>query len=399
VSLLGWPLLVLLGVLMVALPVATVGLWPRVRGPRVVRTGTRLSLVAVSQVTAVLFVAAALNDYGYFYASWSDLFGQSSPVGQPSAAAPGHPLVAAASGGAAAAGASSSAGPPAASVVRQLTDPGWSTRAQWATRGRVESVSIAGVRSRLASHAFVYLPPEYFQAAYRRRAFPAAQVFTGFPGTDLNLLKGLDFPALLLTEVKAHRGRPTVLVMLRPSVSFPRDTECTDVPSGPQALAFFAQDVPLAIAGSYRVQSRGWGAIGDSTGGYCAAKLAMLHSDVFSAAVTLSGYFHTLRDGTTGDLWGGSRVLWNLNNLEWRLRHIPPPPVSLLVTTAKDEAGSSGYADSRRFLVLAHAAGAPLRVDSLILDHGGHNFRTWNAELPKALSWLTQRLPAPAPVG
>lgn len=80
----------------------------------------------------------------------------------------------------------------------------------------------------------------------------------------------------------------------------------------------------------------------------------------------------------------------------------PPPaaPVSLLVTTAKDEAGSSGYADSRRFLVPAHTAGAPLRVDSLILDHGGHNFSTWNVELPpRALSWLTQRLPGPAPVG
>src|SRR3954452_13241144 len=80
VSLLGWPLLVLLGVLMVALPVATVALWTRVGGPRPVRTGARLSLVGLSRVTAVVFVAAALNDYGYFYASWSDLFGQSSPV-------------------------------------------------------------------------------------------------------------------------------------------------------------------------------------------------------------------------------------------------------------------------------------------------------------------------------
>jgi hypothetical protein len=205
VSLLGWPLLVLLVVLVVALPVATVLVWSRVRGPRPVRTAARLSL------------------------------------------------------------------------------------------GRVESVTITGVRSRLASHAFVYLPPQYFQAAYRRRAFPAAQVFTGFPGTDLNLLKGLDFPGRLLDEMKAHRARPTVLVMMRPSVNFPRDTECTDVPSGPQALAFFAQDVPLAIAGTYRVQTRGWGAIGDSTGGYCAAKLAMLHSDVFTAAVALSGYFHPAR--------------------------------------------------------------------------------------------------------
>ena len=73
--------------------------------------------------------------------------------------------------------------------------------------------------------------------------------------------------------------------------------------------------------------------------------------------------------------------------------------MSLLVTTAKDKAGSSGYADSRRFLDLAHTAGPPLRVDSLTLDHGGHNFSTWNAELPRALSWLTQRLPAPTPAG
>jgi S-formylglutathione hydrolase FrmB len=262
----------------------------------------------------------------------------------------------------------------------------------------VESVRINGVRSRLASHAFVYLPPEYFQAAYRHRAFPAAEVFTGFPGTDLNLLKGLNFPARQLAEVRAHRARPMVLVMMRPSVSYPRDTECTDVPAGPQALTFFAQDVPLAVATSFRVESRGWGAIGDSTGGYCAAKLAMLHSDTFAAAVTLSGYFHTLRDGTTGDLWGGSRVLWNLNNLEWRLGHLPPPPVSVLVTTARDEAGSSGYADSRRFITLAHTAGAPLSVTALVLDHGGHNFSTWNAELPQAISWLSHHLPATAPV-
>ena len=93
------------------------------------------------------------------------------------------------------------------------------------------------------------------------------------------------------------------------------------------------------------------------------------------------------------------RALRNLSNLEWRLRDLPPPPVSRPVTTAKDEAGSSGYADSRRFLVLAHTAGAPLRVDSLILDHGGHNFSTWNAELTRALIWLTQRVPGPTPAG
>ena len=351
-SLLGWPLLVLLAVLALAMPVATLMLWSRLRGPRAVRTTARLSLVGASQVAAVVFVAAAVNDYGYFYGSWSELFGQSSPVGPgpPRREPRWHP----AAGARAPAGACRRrpARPRSASSAPCPTRAG-PPGAQWATLGRVESVTITGVRSRLASHAFVYLPPQYFQAAYRRRAFPAAEVFTGFPGTDLNLLKGLNFPRRLLGEIQARRARPTVLVMMRPSVNFPRDTECTDVPTGPQALSFFAQDVPLAIAGTYRVADPGWGAIGDSTGGYCAAKLAMLHSDVFPAAVTLSGYFHTLRDTTTGELWGGSRVLKNLNNLEWRLRHLPPPPVSILVTTAKDEAGSSGYADSRRFLDLA----------------------------------------------
>ena len=391
-ALLGWPLVILLAILAVALPVTTVLVWGRLPGPRGVRTALRLALVGASQVSAVLLVAALLNDYGYFYSSWSDLLGRSGPAQERTSALPGRAMAAAGPG------AAKASDPPAASTVASLPDPGWSTKAQWATRGRVESVTISGVRSRLASHAFVYLPPEYFQTAYRHRAFPAAEVFTGFPGTDLNLLKGLDFPARQLAEVRAHRARPMVLLMMRPSVSYPRDTECTDVPAGPQALTFFAQDVPVAVATAFRVESRGWGAIGDSTGGYCAAKLAMLHSDTFAAAVTLSGYFHTLRDGTTGDLWGGSRVVWNLNNLEWRLRHLPPPPVSVLVTTAKDEAGSSGYADSRRFLTLAHTAGAPLSVTALVLDHGGHNFSTWNAELPQAISWLSHHLPAAAPV-
>ena len=91
-ALLGWPLVILLAILAVALPVTTVLFWARLPGPRGVRTAMRLALVGASQVAAVLLVAAMLNDYGYFYASWSELLGRSSPVGQPSAAAPGHPL-------------------------------------------------------------------------------------------------------------------------------------------------------------------------------------------------------------------------------------------------------------------------------------------------------------------
>ena len=180
-----------------------------------------------------------------------------------------------------------------------------------------------------------------------------------------------------------------VLVMLRPTVVPPRDTECTDVPAGPQVETFLAQDVPVAIRDALRVRPVGWGAIGDSTGGYCAVKIAMMHSDVFSAAVALAGYYHTLQDSTTGDLWGGSRVLRSLNDLEWRLQHQTPPPVSLLLTISRQAHGKNGYTDTRRFLALARP---PLHVDSLVVNRGGHNYAAWDGELPRAISWLSAHL-------
>ena len=158
----------------------------------------------------------------------------------------------------------------------------------------------------LSEHAFVWLPPQYYQPAWAHRVFPAAEVLTGYPGNDLSLVNRMNYPQVVQQQVAAGHARPMVLVMLRPTVVPPRDTECTDVPAGPQVETFLAQDVPVAIRDALRVRPVGWGAIGDSTGGYCAAKIAMMHSDVFSAAVALSGYYHTLQDSTTGDLWGGS---------------------------------------------------------------------------------------------
>jgi enterochelin esterase-like enzyme len=394
--LLGWPLLALLALSAVAYPVLTLALWPRVRGSGLLRAATRLAMVAGCQVTAVLLVAVAVNHYGYFYGSWSELPGLADAGTRLGHAAGAAPAVVEAPAAGDATTRSRVAGPPPSGQVRVLPDPGWSSAPQWATRGRVESVTIRGIRSGLTSHAFVYLPPQYFQEEFAHRALPATQVLAGVPGSDLGLLRSLDYPARLLTEIDAHRARPMVLVMMSPSVAPPRDTECTDVPAGPQALTFLAADVPEAIGASYRVQPRGWGAIGFSTGGYCATKLAMVHSETFSAAVTLSGYFRTLQDRSTGDLYGGSAVVRSLNDLEWRLQHLPSPPVSLLVTTSRDEAGPGGYAASRRFLDLASSTGGAMRVDALVAARGGHNFASWTAHLPRSLSWLSLHLPPPA---
>jgi S-formylglutathione hydrolase FrmB len=380
-AILGTPLLLLLSFLALGLPVATYVLWSRIRGPRLGRIGARFLLIVGCQLAALVLVGAVLNNYGSFYASWSELAGSTTGLVGTNSIAPGTK----------APQANGVASPLRSdrTAVHVLPDPGWSSPAQWRTRGRVVAVRIEGARSALSGKATIWLPPQYFQPGQEHRRFPAVEVFGGYPGSEQSLLNTMKYPQHLLDEMSAHRAGPMVLVMERPAVTYPRDTECTDVPDGPQALTYFAQDVPAAIAQSFRVRSTGWGAMGYSTGGYCAVKIAMMHSDVIPAAVALSGYFHAVEDKTTGDLWGGSPVLRNLNDLQWRLAHLPAPPVSLFVASSRTERGPTGYESTERFLSLVRP---PMRVRTMILPSGGHNFASWSQEMGPSLDWLSARL-------
>lgn len=379
-SLLGRPLLVLLAVLAVGLPVVTALVWNRLGPHRLVTWPARGALLVAAQLSAVLLAGAALNDYGYFYGSWSDLFA--------SAATTPASTIRTTAGPAGRTSAAGGPGAPGVSGVQVVGDVGARSPAEWSRVGRTLAVRISGAASQLTSPAYVWLPPQYF-APGRPRAFPAVEVLGGYPGNALGLVRKMDYPGTVAAEVAAHRASPMVLVMLRPAVVYPRDTECTNVPAGPQVETFLAQDLPAAVDAGLRVRTSAWGVMGDSTGGYCAAKITMDHFDQFRAGVALSGYFTALRDSTTGDLWGGSATLRHLNDLEWRLRHQPPPPATLFLATSRGELGPNGYVDTRRFVSLVHR---PMQVTTMVLASGGHNFRAWGREMGPAIDWLSARL-------
>jgi S-formylglutathione hydrolase FrmB len=180
-------------------------------------------------------------------------------------------------------------------------------------------------------------------------------------------------------------------VMLRPTVAPPRDTECVDIPHGPQTETFFAKDLPDAVMAHYRVGKKpdSWGVIGDSTGGYCALKLAMHHPNAYAAGVGLSPYYQAPIDPTTGDLFHGKKDLQNRADLWWCLKHLPAPDTSLLVTSSK--VGEKDYKSTLKFI--QQVQGKKLtRISSIILGSGGHNFNTWRREIPAALQWMSGRL-------
>ncbi|MFF4034605.1 alpha/beta hydrolase [Streptomyces sviceus] len=356
----------------VALFAGTVWLWPRLarRGWRSV--SGRIGLLFATQLLIFVSVGLAANQAFGFYASWADLFGRENDQGVVVDHTPGD----------------RSSGPLKVTEIGGV--PGRSGFRPSAV-GQVQKVDIIGPTSRIASPAYVYLPPEYFQERYRTRTFPASVVLTGYPGTARALVDKLHYPRTALQLTKDGRMRPMILVMLRPTVAPPRDTECADVPGGPQTETFFAKDLPEAVTAHYRVsrEQGSWGIIGDSTGGYCALKLAMHHPQVYAAGAGLSPYYKAPVDATTGDLFQGDKRLRNRANLWWSLKHLPAPDTSLLVTSSK--VGEKNYKDTLKFIERVKAT-ETTRISSIILESGGHNFNTWRREIPATLEWVSGRL-------
>lgn len=350
----------------------TVWLWPRLARRTWRAVCGRVGLLLATQLALFVAVGLTVNQAFGFYAGWADLFGQEDDPGV---------VVDHASGG----------GPLRVLGTRRATREGGAGDARPETVGQVQKVGIVGRTTGIATSAEVYLPPEYFQPPYRTRAFPVAVVLTGYPGTTEALAGKLHYPRTARKLVAAGRMRPMILVMLRPTVAPPRDTECVDVPGGPRVETFFAKDLPDAVGSHYRV-GRGpgsWGVVGNSTGGYCALKLALHHPGVYGAAAGLSAYYKALVDATTGDLFHGDEELRDRSDLWWCLEHLPASDTSLLVTSSK--VGEPNYRDTLRFIARVKERD-PMRISSIVLERGGHNFNTWRREIPGALEWISGRL-------
>ena len=356
----------------VLLFIGTVWLWPRLARRNWRAVSGRVGLLLGTQVALFASVGLAANQAFGFYASWADLFGQEKDQGvvvnHTALGGSGGPLEVLDTAGVRGAGGSA----PAAG-------------------GEIQKVDIVGRTTHIATPAYVYLPPEYFQARYRARTFPATVVLTGYPGTAEALVSKLHYPRTAQQLTKDGRMQPMILVMLRPTVAPPRDTECVNVPGGPQTETFFAKDLPDALVAHYRVGRKpgSWGIIGDSTGGYCALKLAMHHPGAYAAAAGLSPYYKAPIDPTTGDLFRGNKGLRNRADLWWCLNHLPAPDTSLLVTSSR--IGESNYKATLKFIQRAQATKLT-RISSIILESGGHNFNTWRREIPATLQWISGRL-------
>ena len=365
----------------------TVWTWPRLARSGWMWVTARLAAIGVTQLVTVAALLVAVNADYQFYGSWGDLFGtgKTAPVAL-----------------------TSTNGASDVSAHTPLIEPGDSSMldrvsgipaAPATVNGQVESVRVIGRRTGVIDPAFVYLPPQYFQKGYARMRFPVIVAMSGYPGSIYNLAQGLRVWQTSQALMRQGRMQPTVIVEIRPTIAPPRDTECVDVPGGPQTETFLAKDLPDALKSAYRVghSATAWGALGYSSGGTCALQLTMRDPKVYTSAAALSPDFSIKQDITTGNLFGGGAARQkriDSHNLFWRLKHLPIPQVSILVAASKH--GDEGiYPKAQDFL---RQAKAPVRTASIFPDHGDHNFNTWTSEMPAALTWQSQQLTFPQDV-
>ncbi len=170
--------------------------------------------------------------------------------------------------------------------------------------GRLEVLTVPG-RSR-ADHArkvLVWLPPQYQQPQFKATAFPVLMVLPGQPSTPEVMFRHYDFGQVATTEINAAHIKPFIAVFPPLMTNPPRDTECTNIPGGPQAYTWLSSMVPDAVRRQVRAQAGPWSLAGWSTGAFCSAKLLLSEPKDFQAAVSLGGYFTPITDRTTGDLF------------------------------------------------------------------------------------------------
>ena len=318
--------------------------------------GTAAGGLAVLLV-AVVGLAAGINRHFDLYRSWSDLL---RPSSADLVAAQGPAQLARAT-----------------AVKPAGAAPG---------RGTVLSLRIPSPASHLSvDGAYVYLPPQYREAASSSRSFPVVEAFSGSPGRPGDWLNGVRADAQLDKAISAGQLAAAIVVFPPTNTSILRSLECTDTADGLHDETYLTTDVHSWITSHLRTDGRRWTAIGYSTGGYCALDLSFRHPDLFARAISLDGYGRALQDHYARRLWR-NRSDRLAHSPDWWVRNHRPEGVAVyLVAGTADRSAAHDTLATWRAL---DQAGWLTPTDRLVAQRGGrHTFDDWSRAFLPGLEW------------
>jgi enterochelin esterase-like enzyme len=267
------------------------------------------------------------------------------------------------------------------------------TAAAPAGSGTLTWVDLPGPRSGYHRRGLVYLPPQYNEPQYAHVRFPVLELFHGTPGSPRAWETLLRISQVADQLLARHLIGPMVLVM--PAINGPGHDfqDCVDGP-GVHDDTYLTADVRADVQARYRVSADPyeWGLAGYSSGGYCAADLALRHRTLFGAAAVLEGYFRAA-DGPAGLALRNDKTLEDANSPLYLAEKLSPAsgPVPAFWVTAGTLDGTD-YATATAFVAALD------RIEQVPFDrefNTAHTVSAWSRVLPAALIWLWQQLAPP----
>ncbi|HEY6277088.1 MAG TPA: alpha/beta hydrolase-fold protein [Streptosporangiaceae bacterium] len=336
----------------------------------------RILAASLAFIPAMLFGMAAVNKYYDYYQSWGAVAADFGGPGLSSVpAVPGNLT-----------------GQRLTAILDRVT----SSRIA-AASGETVRLTVTGARTHISRAVYVFLPPQYFQAAYRRHRFPAVELISGYPGGPLDWINVMGIIRAYQTLLRDGAVQPVALIMPDPNGNPQINLQCLNLVHGPQDATYLAQDLPNSLSRALRLVPPGpaWAIAGYSEGGYCAANLALLYPARYGFAGVLSGYFQPLNDrlGNPSRLIDPFGKSLRLRRLNTPLRRIAALSFSVVVPQFWLGAGMSDREDvtaAKNFQRLLLTRQPDVTVN--LVRGGAHTMATWRALAPSLLIWLTSRL-------
>ncbi len=287
--------------------------------------------------------------------------------------------------------AQSSSAPTKPSKVLMPTGPAANlTKSHDTAAGPIMMTTLTGPKSGVSGKVWVWLPPQYNDPKYAKYGFPVLTLYAGGQSNGYNTWTDNQLPIQVEDAQLSQQGKAHPFIMIMPVQNLNSDEnrafDCSDIPGQPKMGTWMSQDVPDFVRANFRtLKGRdSWGVMGASTGGFCSAKLAMQHPDIYKAAVPIDGY------------WNPDSLLWKGHEAE----RIANSPDNLVSTSKADvrmlatAAGGTPYETNLVKKWVAKAA-APLTIEYYEQPGGKHLTSDFKKMIPNTLEWLTKNLTGP----
>ena len=337
----------------------------------------RFSTIFLIQALALTSMGVTINRSGEFYSSWSDLFGAQGQY-QKIALSP--------------------------TDLAQISVEEIHSAKKTNGGSLIFRKVIKGAASGIANVVYVVASPKVAKSLESSahsigNSYQVVELFPGTPGVPQTWIGTLD--GITTMEDLENNGKipPTIAVIPAINVQPGHDTECLDFAFGAHVETWVTKDMKTFMQTFMGIDNRLWSSFGYSTGGWCAAEVAVLHQDQYSEGVSLAGYFKPLL--SVGLSKREKSYLNSKYDLISHLKHGPRNTKLMIIASLKDRFANSA---AQKFI---QSANALIPIKYIPIPSGGHNIKVWKPFIASGFLWISGAnnlqtpviQPAPSPTG